>query len=280
MFDTIDPDLIAIAPTILVIIVAAIVLARKSSRDTVKERLKGKWPFIVGAVIAAIAVMTVLHISVLRLTAPDVDDIIARDPLLPAILEAFPEQEPAIRDRLGRAADRGDAAIREDVSAIGYDVGATLMPRLIGSASDDAVLGFIDVFAANMAVASDQGGAACLSYMTGGAGGAPMPTFSAEARDAAGEAVMRILTEGAAGKPKRALDEAAFSSLLTAVVDRAYVLAGDRPLDFDAYADLAAIRDEETKLRVCWTALYLHLAIREQPPAQAAALYRTLMAAQ
>ena len=106
-----------------------------------------------------------------------------------------------------------------------------------------------------------------------------MPTFSAEARDAANAAVMRILAEGVAGKPKRALDEFTASSLLDDVVDRAYELAGDRPLDFDAYADLTAIRDEEVKLHVCWTALYLHLAIRELPPADAAALYRALMTA-
>lgn len=279
MLDAIKPYVLDL-PTPIIIVVTVFILIRLIGRENPMEGLRRRWPIVTALLVAAIGAGVALQIGVMRLTAPDIDDIIARDSVLPGILKAFPEQEPAIRDRLEHAANRGDGAVAREIHAIGFDIGTTLMPRLIGFASDEAVVGFIDVFAANMEVASDQGGSVCLSYMTGSVGGAPMPTFSAEAQDAANEAVMRILAEGVTGKPKRALDETAASSLLTQIVDRAYVLAGDRQLDFDAYADLTAVRDEETKLRVCWTALYLHLAIRELPPAQAAALYRTLMAAQ
>lgn len=278
MFDTFRPYLLDLTLPIIVVVTVFIVI-RLIGRENPMEGLKRKWPIVAAIMVIAIGVGVGLQIGLLRLTAPDVDDIIAGDPLLPGILKAFPDQEPAIRNRLEYAANRGDEAVRREIHAIGYDIGTNLMPRLIGSASDDAVVAFIDVFAANMEVASAQGGSTCLAYMTGSAGGAPMPTFSAEARDATNEAIMRILAEGVAGKPKRALDEFAAASLLDQVVDRAYALAGDRPLDFDAYADLAAIRDEEVKLHVCWTALYLHRAVRELPPADAAALYRTLMAA-
>jgi hypothetical protein len=263
----------------IIVVVTVFIVMRLTGRENPIEGLKRKWPMVAAVVVVAIGVGVGLQIGVMRLTAPDVDDIIAADPLLPGILKAYPEQEPAIRERLEHAANRGDSAVQREIRAIGYDIGTTLLPRLIGSASDESVVAFIDVFAANMEVASAQGGSACLSYMTGGADGAQSPTFSAEAQDTANQVVMRILAEGVTGKPKRALDEFTTSSLLTRIVDRAYVLAGDRPLDFDAYADLAAIRDEEVKLHVCWTALYLHRAIRELPTADAAALYRTMMAA-
>lgn len=225
----------------------------------------------------AIGVGVGLQIGVMRLTAPDVDQIIAADPLLPGILKAFPEQEPAIRERLDYAANRGDAAVEREIHAIGFDIGTNLMPRLIGSASDEAVVAFIDVFASNMETASAQGGSACLSYMSGSNEGPP-PSFSEEAQDTANQVVLQILAEGVTGKPKRAMDETVVNSLINQIVDRAFVLAGDRQLDFDGYANMTAIRDEEAKLRVCWTALYMHLAILELPTAEAAALYRSLMA--
>lgn len=278
MLDAIRPYMLD-ATLPVVIVVTVLIVLRLTGRENPVEGLKRKWPQVTAVLVIAIGVGVGLQIGLMRLTAPDVDDIIAGDPLLPGVLKAFPEQEPAIRDRLGHAANRGTAAIDREIHAIGFELGTNLMPRLIGSASDEAVVAFIDVFTANMETAAAEGGTTCLSYMTGSADGAAMPSFSAEAQTAANEAVLRILAEGVSGKPKRALEETAFSSLLNQVVDRAFVLAGDRQLDFDGYANLAAIGDEEAKLRVCWTALYLHLAIRELPDAEAAALYRALMAA-
>ncbi|NNG02867.1 MAG: hypothetical protein HKM95_02045 [Inquilinus sp.] len=279
MLDSLQPALIDLAPTLVIIIVVGFVIRRITGGNN-PGSLKGKWPFIAGMVVAGIAAGLVIQIGILRLTAPDVDDIIARDSVLPTILEAFPDQEPGIRDRLEHAAVRGDAAIGREVAAIGRDIGATLLPRTIGSASDEAVLGFVDAFVVSAEEASAQGGAACLSYITGGAAGGPMPSFSPAVRDATSTAVMRVIVEGAAGKPKRALGDADFSMLIDVAVDEAYDLAADRELDFDAYADLAAVADEETRMRVCWTALYLHRAIQEMPMAQGASLYRALMAAQ
>ncbi len=278
MLDAIKPYMLDFILPIIVVVTVFIVI-RVIGRENPMEGLKRKWPIVAAMVVVAIGVGVGLQIGVMRLTAPDVDDIIAGDPLLPTILEAFPEQEPAIRNRLEHAANRGNGAVQREVRSIGFDIGTTLLPRLIGTASDDAVVAFVNVFAANMQTASDQGGSTCLSYMMGNTDGSQAPIFSAEAQQTANDVVLRILTEGVIGKPKRSLDDITTSTLLDQVVNRAFALAGDRQLDFDAYADLAAVRDEDAKLRVCWTALYLHLAIMELPTAEAAALYRALMAA-
>lgn len=278
MFDAIKPYMLDFMLPIIVVVTVFIVI-RLIGRENPMEGLKRKWPIVAAMVVVAIGVGVGLQIGVMRLTAPTVDDIIASDPLLPTILESFPEQEAAIRDRLEHAANRGDRAIEREVRSIGFDVGTTLLPRLIGTASDEAVVAFIDVFVANMETASDQGGSTCLSYMMGNADGSQPPVFSAEAQQTANDVVMRILTEGVTGKPKRFLDETTMASLLDQVVNRSFALAGGRQLDYDAYADLAAVRGEDAKLRVCWTALYLHLAIKELPTAEAAGLYRALMAA-
>ena len=278
MLDSLRPALIDLAPAIVIIIVVGLVIRRISDGKTA-GCLKGKWPFIGGIVVAGIAAALATQIGILRLTAPDVDDIIAQDSVLPTILATYPELEPGIRDRLEAAAARGDTAIANEVTAIGRDIGMTLLPRTIGSATDAAVAGFVDAFVVSVEEAAEQGGPACLSYLTGGATGEPMPSFSPAVNDAVNAAVRRVIVEGATGTPRPAPTDADFAALIGVAVDGAYVLAGDRDLDFEAYADLASIADEATRMRVCWTALYLHRAIQDMPTDQAAALYRALMAA-
>ena len=77
MLDAIKPYVLDL-PTPIIIVVTVFILIRLIGRENPMEGLRRRWPIVTALLVAAIGAGVALQIGVMRLTAPDIDDIIAR----------------------------------------------------------------------------------------------------------------------------------------------------------------------------------------------------------
>ncbi len=102
MLDALRPYMLDFLLPIIVVVTVFFVI-RLIGRENPIEGLKRKWPIVAVMVIAAIGIGVGLQIGVMRLTAPDVDEIIAGDGL-GEVVDAL-----IARDRADRLAEmQGD----------------------------------------------------------------------------------------------------------------------------------------------------------------------------
>lgn len=209
----------------------------------------------------------------------DIDRVIDGNPALSAIVTGDPGREARIRERLRRAAAFGPAALEEEALRLGRQFANEMMPQLIGYASDGAVLTFLRATATALDEAAAQSGSHCHTFLIGGANGGQMPDFQPSTDRGISESLVEITTSGAERNRQRMLGEKEFMPILEAVASRTYEIAGPNPVNFDAVGNLPALQDDQAKAEACWTTIYFYQAILDLPPSDAAALFRTLMAA-
>lgn len=207
----------------------------------------------------------------------DIDRAIDNDPALSAIVSASPGHEAQIRERLRRASAFGPAALEEEARKVGREFANKMMPQLIPYAPDSAVLAFVQTTALALDQAAAQSGVRCHTFLIGGLGGGEMPDLSPNITGELANSLAQIAAAGADRSSQRMLSEGELGQILDLVVTRTFEIAGKNPVNFDALANLQAIRDDETKTQACWTTIYFYRAILDLPPTDAAALFRTLM---
>lgn len=234
---------------------------------------------ILVAMIAVAAILALPAGAMAQTGESEIDRAIANDPGLAAIVRADPAREAEIRERLRQAFAHGPEALLQEALALGQRFAEVMLPQMVGSAPDAAVLEFLEGTLAALDEASAQSGARCHTFLTGGYSGGEMPVLSTAVRRRLVKSLFGIVDTGSARDSQRMLGEQEFLALLDQVLARTYEIAGDDPVDFDAVANLMAIKDDQTKAQACTTTIYFYRAILDLPPSDAAALFRTLMAA-
>lgn len=208
----------------------------------------------------------------------DIDRAIERNPALAAIIGIDPAREDQIRRRLHDAYALGIDELEQEALRIGREVGQQLMPKLIAYSPDETVLQFLRITNVALEEAAAQSGTHCHTFLIGGAGGGPMPDFSPATGKGLGDALLEITVSAGERRQQRLLDPEEMGTLLGIVVDRTIEVSDGYPLNFDAVANLPYLRDDDAKTDACWTSIYFYEAILDLPPADAAALFRTMLA--
>ena len=230
-------------------------------------------------IVLAVAVTALWAAVDARAQTTDIDRAISDNPGLAAIVGADPAREAQIRERLRRANASGPEALEQEALAIGREFAEQMMPQLIGSVPDETVLAFVRVTTTALNEAAAQSGAHCHTFLIGGQGGGEMPALRASTSQKLSDILVDITVTGARGDRQRMLSEAEIGPVLDEVVNRTFEFAGGDTVNFEAVANLPAIRDDRTKSEACQTTIYFYRAILDLPPGDAAALFRTIMAA-
>lgn len=207
----------------------------------------------------------------------DIDRALESSPGLAAMIRIDPSREDEIRQRLRDAYAIGLEELEQESLRIGRELGEQMMPQLIVYAPDETVLQFLQITNVALEEAAAQSGRQCYTFLIGGADGGKMPDFRPSTSQGLAQALLQIATSSTEHR-QRILDNREIGAMLDFVFNRAFEIAEDYPLNFDALANLPTLRDDQSKTEACQSSIYFYKAILDLPPNDGAALFRTILA--